>query len=185
MSGLNVPEVVSPMRAQFDSGRTRSYTWRVEALKQAKKMVTERSDQLAAALASDLGKTTEEATTTTTTTTAATAIATAATTTIRVWRTIGVDEARSAPLSGRCHAVLLRGSPRAARRGVSHQPVQLPCQSGARPNGERHHGRQRLCDQTIGALVCPRSMYLPACVRCSSSLLLLAPPPKFVLFVWT
>mmetsp|Transcript_23242 Transcript_23242/g.62299 ORF Transcript_23242/g.62299 Transcript_23242/m.62299 type:complete len:115 (+) Transcript_23242:95-439(+) len=62
MSGLNVPEVVNPMRAQFDSGRTRSYTWRVEALKQAKKMVTERSDQLAAALASDLGKTTEEAT---------------------------------------------------------------------------------------------------------------------------
>eukprot|EP00619_Florenciella_sp_RCC1007_P002450 CAMPEP_0205907520 /NCGR_PEP_ID=MMETSP1325-20131115/2611_1 /ASSEMBLY_ACC=CAM_ASM_000708 /TAXON_ID=236786 /ORGANISM="Florenciella sp., Strain RCC1007" /LENGTH=84 /DNA_ID=CAMNT_0053273621 /DNA_START=99 /DNA_END=349 /DNA_ORIENTATION=+ len=58
---VHVPSVVEPMRKYFEAGNTRSYEWRVQQLKQARKMIMERKDQLAAALEADLGKTEDEA----------------------------------------------------------------------------------------------------------------------------
>jgi aldehyde dehydrogenase (NAD+) len=51
-----IPGLVAGLRTTFDSGRTRSVEWRLEQLGRIKTMLSERADELGAALVSDLGK---------------------------------------------------------------------------------------------------------------------------------
>src|SRR5437899_2576961 len=51
---------VERLRATFASGRTRPYAWRRRQLEGIVKLLTEREADLAAALASDLGRTAHE-----------------------------------------------------------------------------------------------------------------------------
>jgi aldehyde dehydrogenase (NAD+) len=48
--------VVEDLRRAFDTGRTRSYHWRVEQLRALKALCSEREDEICDALAADLGK---------------------------------------------------------------------------------------------------------------------------------
>lgn len=57
----DLPARVSALRAAFDDGRTRSLPWRVRQLDGLARFLRERSDALADALASDLGKARSEA----------------------------------------------------------------------------------------------------------------------------
>ena len=59
---LHVSSLTRPMQAFFDSGATRAYEWRCAQLRSLARLVTERADELTAALASDLGKTPMEGT---------------------------------------------------------------------------------------------------------------------------
>jgi aldehyde dehydrogenase (NAD+) len=58
---LDAPALVARLRASFESGRTRPYTWRRGQLKRLKAMLVEREAELLEALASDLGKPRAEA----------------------------------------------------------------------------------------------------------------------------
>jgi aldehyde dehydrogenase (NAD+) len=48
--------VVKEMRLSFNSGKTRSYEWRISQVKAFLKMVVEQEDQIIEALRSDLAK---------------------------------------------------------------------------------------------------------------------------------
>ena len=48
--------VLADVRRVFDSGRTRSLTWRSEQLRAIERLCDEREPEIAAALASDLGR---------------------------------------------------------------------------------------------------------------------------------
>ncbi|KAK2443881.1 aldehyde dehydrogenase family 3 member H1 [Trifolium repens] len=48
--------VVKEMRLSFNSGKTRSYEWRISQVKAFLKMVVEQEDQIVEALRSDLAK---------------------------------------------------------------------------------------------------------------------------------
>ncbi|MFE2995715.1 aldehyde dehydrogenase family protein [Nocardia sp. NPDC059246] len=56
-----IPAVVSRLRATFDSGRTRPAKWRKEQLLALERMLSEREDELVAALDKDLGRPKTEA----------------------------------------------------------------------------------------------------------------------------
>lgn len=56
-----IPQIVKELRAAFDSGRTRSYEWRVQQLDGLKNLVKENETAIAEALKSDLGKPSMEA----------------------------------------------------------------------------------------------------------------------------
>ncbi|MFC4603587.1 aldehyde dehydrogenase family protein [Rhodococcus kronopolitis] len=51
-----VPAIVGALRATYDSGRTRPAAWRIEQLRGIERMLDEREDEIAAALAEDLGR---------------------------------------------------------------------------------------------------------------------------------
>ncbi|MDX3573289.1 aldehyde dehydrogenase family protein, partial [Streptomyces sp. ID05-47C] len=54
-------DVVARLRATFRSGRTKPADWRTGQLRRLREMLTERGDDLAAALHADLGKSAREA----------------------------------------------------------------------------------------------------------------------------
>lgn len=51
-----VADVVAGLRATFSTGRTRGMAWRTQQLRNIERLVTEREQELAAALATDLGR---------------------------------------------------------------------------------------------------------------------------------
>jgi aldehyde dehydrogenase (NAD+) len=55
-SGPDVPSLVAGLRATFATGRTRDVAWRLAQLDGLERMVAEREDDFAAALAADLGR---------------------------------------------------------------------------------------------------------------------------------
>ncbi|THA51377.1 aldehyde dehydrogenase family protein [Streptomyces sp. A1136] len=54
-------QVVARLRATFDTGRTKPLSWRTSRLEALRELLTERGDELAAALHADLGKSPQEA----------------------------------------------------------------------------------------------------------------------------
>ena len=60
-SDVTVSALVSELRAGFDSGLTRPVAWRLDQLSRLAALLTEHEDDIAAALASDLGKPAAEA----------------------------------------------------------------------------------------------------------------------------
>lgn len=61
MSAEDVTSIVARMRRGFASGRTRGAEWRIEQLRSLVRLLDEREDEIAAALAEDLGRSAEEA----------------------------------------------------------------------------------------------------------------------------
>ncbi|MGQ4618650.1 aldehyde dehydrogenase family protein [Nocardia sp. R7R-8] len=57
----DIPDVVARARRGFASGRTRGYEWRLGQLKNLVRLLDEREEQIAAALAEDLGRSKTEA----------------------------------------------------------------------------------------------------------------------------
>ncbi len=57
----DIPVVFARVRRGFESGRTRSIEWRLGQLRNLVRLLDEREDQIAAALAQDLGRSKEEA----------------------------------------------------------------------------------------------------------------------------
>lgn len=55
------PDVVAALRASFAAGRTRSAQWRITQLRGIERLLAEREDEIAAALAEDLGRSAFEA----------------------------------------------------------------------------------------------------------------------------
>jgi len=61
LTPLEAGEIVDRLRATFASGRTKSLDWRIRQLEGIERLVSEREGEIAAALKSDLGRTSHEA----------------------------------------------------------------------------------------------------------------------------